>query len=247
LKFKALGVLILTAWAVTASAQYPNNYTLYITTGPDAAGTGVLISESLSGTALPPLPNMPGAYHRGDLGIKMGGNYTALTVNGQNVCTTCNVNAQYTWDLPWDISTDCFQNYQFDLPCEVDTSPVNVFCSFIGIFWTASSGGQDPGLIYEDAITMSKTSSFTPPDVYHLSNWCSSATTPPDATPLLTHQPFSSPFWKSATVCERDKTAPRGTKWSCALITPATVPYPAGTLHYNCTWYDGGYKGLPWP
>jgi hypothetical protein len=220
MKLKILAVLILTAWAVTASAQFPNNYARYTTYSNDGSGN-LVVSMSVTGTALPPLPNMPGAYHVAQAATIWNGG-AAQWQHGQNVCTSCNVNFNGSWNFS-GLDT-CLTD--FAMNCDLEEI-ANVKCSFYGTFWAAAA--LDGAI--ELAITTTQTVNFVPP--FPQTPYCSDRSSPPDYPGIPSSQ---NSFTTAATFCHRS--GPNGGQgpWTC-------LPYnrsrnrPAGSKP-DCTNFD---------
>src|ERR1700676_1132432 len=97
MKSKLFFVFALTlVLSAVASAQYPNNYTEYVTFSVDPNTHHALVKETISGTTLPPVPNMPGAYHKAIVQVNVNGYHSEQS--GPQVCTSCNVNYSFTFD-----------------------------------------------------------------------------------------------------------------------------------------------------
>jgi hypothetical protein len=101
MKLRILAALALFAtMAVATRANYPNNYTAYYTFSVDSTGANMLVNATVTGTTLPPVPPMSGAYHQAQVNAIWNGSNNWLY--GPQVCTSCNVNFNQTWEFPGD-------------------------------------------------------------------------------------------------------------------------------------------------
>jgi len=172
MKLRILAVLALFAtMAVATRASYPNNYTAYYTFSVDSTGANMLVHATVTGTTLPPVPPMSGAYHQAQVNAIWNGHNNWLY--GLQVCTSCNVNLNQSWwfpgnDLCWGLGD-----------CTLEMAP-QVYCSFAGIFWYALAG-SGPWFQSQFAQAMWKNDSpQSQPPPWSFSSYCSARTTPAD-------------------------------------------------------------------
>src|SRR6516164_1369382 len=90
--------LLLAFFTSVAMGSYPNNYATYTTYSLDSTHTYFVVNTSISGTTLPPVPPMSGAYHMAQANAIW--NQNGNLQHGPSVCTSCNVNANLSWDFP---------------------------------------------------------------------------------------------------------------------------------------------------
>lgn len=240
MKYRILTVFVLFAtMAVSARANYPNDYAAYYTFSVDSTGTNMLVNATVTGTTLPPVPPMNGAYHQAQVNAIWNG--TNNWLYGQHVCTSCNVNFNQTWefsdnDLCW-----------LDGDCTLEMAP-QVFCSFFGnAFWFTSGGGAPVWFQEQVATTMFKNDSpqtqLLPP--WAEEKWCSARTTPPDLGNggLVTN---GNGTWQPALVgvdpCERFGGVGLNSGWLCFSPLSQTLPV-LPTTKPDCTNWDNGYPG----
>jgi hypothetical protein len=238
MRLKILFALLVLMTAVsTATAQYPNNYTAYQTMSVDPTTHNLTVMITISGTTLPPVPNMPGYTHQAQANVGFNGNIT--WAYGPQVCTSCNVNWTNGWEL--DSSDPCFP-----LSCTLESSEF-VHCSGIGTFWSSGS----ITFLVEEAVTYSKVTGGAPP-IFTLTNWCTTSTTPPalgpdssppDWAPTIMHGNAYWSYYVSLSVCSRSKSAPPGSPWNCQP-NPTTINHGSNTSDPRvCTNHDKGTSG----
>ncbi|HEY6386182.1 MAG TPA: hypothetical protein VIX91_10910 [Candidatus Acidoferrum sp.] len=239
MKLRILAALVLFAtMAVAARANYPNDYAAYYTFSVDSTDAYMQVNATVTGTTLPPVPPMSGAYHQAQVDAIWNGSHNWLY--GQHVCTTCNVNLNESWDFPGD--DQCWA--LGDCTLEMDSQ---VYCSFFGdAFWFASSGGGSMWFQKQYATTMWKNNSppLQPPP-WDLTPYCSARTTPPDLT-VFGIVGNGDGTWQPALTasnnCERFGGIGLSSGWLCFAVISWTLPV-LPTTKPDCTNWDNGYPG----
>jgi hypothetical protein len=235
MKLRILGLLaLLVSMALPARAQYPNNYAAYYTFGTDSASGNVVVNFSVTGTILPPAPNMPNAYHQAQVRTVWNSG-TANWQYGQHVCPGCNVNFNGSFDfaendLCWGLGSCTLQ---------VEST---VACSFIGAFWNGLTFNTTWFQSQKATTTWKNNSPTTQQPPFSFSIYCSARTTPPDInsydTSIQTWQPAMA---TTNTFCSRLGGYGITVGWICWPVTPVAEALPATPP--DCTNWDNGYPG----
>lgn len=117
-----------------------------------------------------------------------------------------------------------------------------VQCSVAGLFWSVAA----PAYVVEEATTKSKKTGGSG-GAWHVLDWCSPKSTPPDWNPTIAASQYDWPYYISVSVCSRPANAAKGTAWNCQ---PNPSPVSAGSVdpsRPDCTNYDAGTSGPPFP
>jgi len=251
-----LGLAFFTTMASGQGCNYHNNYATYAATAVNPTNGYVTETVTLTGSMTPPNCTMNGATHTPKLEAVVNTSYGGWNT-GPSVSPSSYINYSHSWTFDWD--TDCSND-----ACSLWLLG-DVVCTIAGTFFGNGPGGV-ANYIAERAITLAQNTgvpyTLNSKDGWYVTPLCTPATSPPDfpvgdyynadgsATPLYQ-------YIKGQTLCTRSATAKKGTPWNC----PSTLAYVSlnsaqetievfshgnGTA-YNCTHYDSGYSGLPFP
>lgn len=127
----------LLATATGAKANIPNNYAFYDSEAWDFTTGHLLVSVQVTGSTVPPVPPMGGAYHYAKIYAAANGKEGSWQ-QGPMYCTSCNMN----WtSSPFDLNTpvDCIPLLDEGLPCDI-TLTEDVNCTVAGTFVTVAPG-----------------------------------------------------------------------------------------------------------
>jgi hypothetical protein len=144
MKFRILAALALFAMMAVATRAYPNNYTAYYTYSLSVDSTGapyMQVNATVTGTTLPPVPPMSGAYHQARVSATWKGSSNWLY--GPQVCTSCNVNLNQSWDFPGNDLCWALGDCTLEMDAQVN-------CSFVGTFWVVTSGSSGVTLAHSN-------------------------------------------------------------------------------------------------
>jgi len=135
------------------------------------------------------------------------------------------------------------------LLCDVCSVPVDleiqglVYCTVAGFF---SILPPTTDYVTEDAVTKSiKTGGIA--GAWTVSSHCTDASTPPDWDPTISTSAYEWPYYMSASVCSRARTAKAGTKWFCLPNPTPLVVGMVSTAKVGCTNYDAKIIGPTMP
>jgi hypothetical protein len=171
------------------------------------------VNVTVTGTTLPPVPPMSGAYHQAQVNAIWNG--TSNWLYGPHVCTSCNVNFNNSWSFSGNDT--CFLDL---IGCSLETMP-QVYCSFVGVFWV----GTTAATYLEKAGTYDQANGAGTPDgtfagepvyQYNVVHYCTNGTPDYNPSTLLVNEPNAATdryFFANATLFRFSKTSTWSVLW----------------------------------